>query len=305
MTNLIIETSNLSKIFDSKPVVSNVNIRVEQGSIYGFLGANGAGKTTTIKMLLGLLKPTSGEIAILNKNLSTNKIAILSRVGAMIETPCAYGHLTGRENLRFVATLLNINNNRIDECLNIVNLTDNACKKVRDYSLGMKQRLGIALSLLNDPQLLILDEPTNGLDPIGIREMREFIKELPNRLGISLFISSHMLSEINLIATHIGIIHKGNLIFQDTLDKLKNENYPKYLIRVDDTIATKKVLAGYKISGVADNKDNYKKIVIEVADEQEISKINKVLVDEGINVYELIPIQATLEDIFLKYIDKN
>src|ERR1017187_3360942 len=228
MSELIIETRHLSKTFGSRTIVSDLNISIEEGSIYGFLGANGAGKTTTMKMLLGLLIPSSGEIAILRKNLFLFKTEILRHVGSMIETPCAYPNLTAKENMRFAATLLNIPKNRIEECLKIVNLNTDANKKVKEYSMGMKQRLGIAISLLNCPKLLILDEPTNGLDPIGIIEMREFIKQLPINLGVTVFISSHLLTEINLMATHVGIIHEGRLIFHDTLEKLKNENYKKY-----------------------------------------------------------------------------
>jgi lantibiotic transport system ATP-binding protein len=305
MSELIIETSNLSKTFGSKTIVSGLNISIEEGSIYGFLGANGAGKTTTMKMLLGLLKPSSGEIAILRKNLFVFKTEILRHVGSMIETPCAYPNLTAKENMRFVATMLNISKNRIDECLKIVNLNTDANKKVKEYSMGMKQRLGIAISLLHCPKLLILDEPTNGLDPIGIIEVREFIKQLPINLGVTVFISSHLLTEINLVATHVGIIHEGQLIFHDTLEKLKNENYKRYIIKVNDPFVIKNILKGCKIEDVIDVRDNTAKTLIEVNAEQDISLINSALVNNGIHVYELYPMQVTLEDIFMKYIKNS
>ena len=302
MSELIIETRNLSKTFGSKTIVSDINISIEKGSIYGFLGANGTGKTTTMKMLLGLLKPSSGEIRIFGKNLFICKTEILKHIGSMIETPCAYPNLTAKENMRFVATLLNISKNRISECLKIVNLNKDADKKVKEYSMGMKQRLGIAISLLHSPKLLILDEPTNGLDPIGIIEMREFIKQLPINLGVTVFISSHLLTEINLMATHVGIIHESRLIFQGTLEKLKNENYKKYIIKVNGPAFIKNILVGCKIEEVVDERDITAKMLIEVNGEQDISVINSVLVNNGIHVYELYPMQVTLEDIFLKYI---
>ena len=223
----IIETKKLTKKFGSKRVVNHVDLKVKRGEIYGFLGPNGAGKTTTIRMLLGLARPTKGSIHIFGKDIKKEKLSILKKVGSLVEYPSYYGHLTAYENLEAVRILLDVPKSRIDEVLSIVRLTKDAKRPVKGFSLGMKQRLGIATALLGNPELLILDEPTNGLDPSGIIEIRELIKSMPKEHGITIVLSSHLLSEIDQMATQVGIISKGQMIFQDSISKLREQSTSK------------------------------------------------------------------------------
>lgn len=226
---MVIETSGLTRRYGAKLSVDNLNLRVQQGSIFGFLGPNGAGKTTTIRMLLGLIRPTAGTIHIFNQELSKHRKAILRRTGALVESPSYYGHLSGYENLDVISRLLQVPAKRVDEVLAIVRLTSVAKQAVKGYSLGMKQRLGIAAALLGNPDLLILDEPTNGLDPAGIHEIRALIKEMPAQNGITVVVSSHLLSEIDQMATHVGIIDHGKLVFQDSIEKLRARGHNRSL----------------------------------------------------------------------------
>ena len=216
-TNYIIETKNLTKQYGSQKSVADLNIHVKRGRIYGLLGRNGAGKTTTMKMLLGLTKPTSGEVKIWGKSLQGNEKKLLPRIGSLIESPGFYPNLTATENLQIFATLRGIpNRHSIKNTLDLVGLPYKDKKLFSQYSLGMKQRLGIAIALLNSPQLLILDEPTNGLDPLGIEELRELIRSFPCK-GITVILSSHILSEVQQIADHVGIIAGGVLGYEGEL----------------------------------------------------------------------------------------
>ena len=222
-TNYIIETKNLTKQYGSQKSVADLNIHVKRGRIYGLLGRNGAGKTTTMKMLLGLTKPTSGEVKIWGKSLQGNEKKLLPRIGSLIESPGFYPNLTGTENLRIFATLRGVpNNHAIKDALDLVGLPYKDKKLFSQYSLGMKQRLAIALAVMHDPELLILDEPINGLDPIGIAEVRSFIRELCDARGKTILISSHILSEISLLADDIGIIDHGALLEEESLAGLIN-----------------------------------------------------------------------------------
>ena len=209
----IVQTNNLTKKFGKEPAVSGLDMKIPKGEVYGFLGPNGAGKSTTIRMLLGLMKQTDGSITVFNQDLRKEKIGILRKVGSLVENPSYYPHLTAYENLEAIRKVLQVPKTRITEVLEIVRLREAAHKKVKGFSLGMKQRLGIAAALLNSPHLLILDEPTNGLDPSGIIEMRNLIKSLPEKHGMTVLISSHLLSEIDQIATSVGVISKGKMIF--------------------------------------------------------------------------------------------
>ena len=217
MDDYLIETRELSRRFGSKLAVKDLNLLVPAAGVYGFLGPNGAGKTTAIRMLLGLIKPTVGEVFMFGLPLHKNRITLMRRVGALVESPSLYPHLTGRENLEVTRRLIGAQFKLINLALDIVKLTKDADRRVREYSLGMRQRLGLALALLNQPQLLILDEPTNGLDPAGIHEMRDLIRRLPDDAGVTVFLSSHLLREVEQIASHIGIIHEGRLLFQGRL----------------------------------------------------------------------------------------
>ena len=222
MNTNIIETHGLTKGAGSQLRVNHIDLRVPEGCVYGFLGPNGAGKTTTLKLLLGLLKPTEGTITLLGKKMtSQNRLALLKHTGSLIESPSFYGHLTGLENLQIIAKPKKVPADEITAVLNTVRLYEQKDKKVKQYSLGMKQRLGIAMALLGNPRLLILDEPTNGLDPAGIQEIREFIKNLPILRQMTVIVSSHLLSEMEQMADRVGIINHGSLVFQGTMAALE------------------------------------------------------------------------------------
>ena len=222
MMNEIVKTSALTKRYRDFAAVEELNMSVREGRIYGFIGPNGAGKSTTLKMLLGLVHPTAGEIELFGKRLTEkNRVALLRGVGSLIESPAYYGHLTARENLRVYAEILALPEKNIDEVLKIVRLDRQEGKRTSAFSLGMKQRLGLASALLGFPKLLILDEPTNGLDPSGIQEMRELIRSLPERYGMTVIVSSHLLSEVERIADDVGIIAHGRMKYQGELARLE------------------------------------------------------------------------------------
>lgn len=299
----IIETTNLVKQYKKTKVVNQLNLSVEQGDIYGFLGPNGAGKTTTIRMLLGLIKPTSGDVRIFGKNLLENRISILSEVGSLVEYPSYYGNLTGYENLEAIHKLLRIKDkNQINEVLNIVGLIKAKDKLVKNYSLGMKQRLGIGLALLNSPKLLILDEPTNGLDPAGIQEVRELIKGLPSSYGITVMISSHLLSEVDQMANKVGIINEGNLIFEDPIQELRKKNASKINIRVNDPNLAQTILnkEGWNVF-LNENKE----IVLNENEDSKIAYIADKLMRQQLAIYRIQEEKQSLEDIFLQITNKG
>ena len=222
MKKYIIETYDLCKKGGRKYRVKNVNLAVPKGCIYGFLGPNGAGKTTTMKLLLGLIQPDGGAVEILGQKMSPkSRFDINMRTGSLIESPGFYGHLTGQENLEIIARYKNLGTSDIKEALDTVRLYDRKDDKVKNYSLGMKQRLGIAMALMGKPELIILDEPTNGLDPAGINEIRNLIKSIPEKYDSTVIISSHLLSEVEQIANYVGIINKGQMIYQGLLSELE------------------------------------------------------------------------------------
>ncbi len=226
----IIETKNLTKSYADFTAVSGVNLHIQKGCVYGFLGPNGAGKSTTMKMFLGLTKPTSGSFVIDGKIYPGNRVEILKEVGSFIEAPAFYGNLSGEENLDIVRKILELPKSAVSEALELVGLTQYKNRLAKKYSLGMKQRLGLAGALIGRPPILILDEPTNGLDPVGIHEIRTLIRSLPQKFDCTVLVSSHLLSEIELMADQIGILNHGHLLFEGTLEKLKSnaaaQGYP-------------------------------------------------------------------------------
>lgn len=226
----IIETENLTKSYADFTAVSGVNLHIPQGSVYGFLGPNGAGKSTTMKMFLGLTKPTDGSFTIDKKKYPDNRVEILKEIGSFIEAPAFYGNLSGEENLEIIRKILDLPQSSVSEALEIVGLTPFKNRLVKKYSLGMKQRLGLAGALIGKPPILILDEPTNGLDPVGIHEIRTLIRSLPKKFNCTVLVSSHLLSEIELMADNVGILNHGHLLFEGTLDELKfsaaSKGYP-------------------------------------------------------------------------------
>lgn len=226
----IIETRNLTKAYGDFTAISRLNLHIRKGSVYGFLGPNGAGKSTTMKMFLGLTKPTDGVFCIDKKRFPQNRTAILKEIGSFIEAPAFYGNLTGRENLDIIRKILGLPKDSIDDALSLTGLTQFKDRPAKKYSLGMKQRLGLAGALIGRPPILILDEPTNGLDPAGIHEIRSLIRSLPEKYDCTILVSSHLLSEIELMADDIGILNHGHLLFEGSMQDLKitahNEGFP-------------------------------------------------------------------------------
>jgi ABC-2 type transport system ATP-binding protein len=274
---------------------------VPQGSIYGFLGPNGAGKTTTIKLLLNLLKTDQGSIRIFGQELQSNRISILSQIGSLIEQPAIYAHLSGKENLMNRALLLQVPEKRVDEMLKLVHLESAASKKTGKYSLGMKQRLGIALALLSDPQLLILDEPTNGLDPNGIIEIRELLIRLVTQYKKTVFVSSHLLGEIERMATHVGIIDRGELLFQGSIEDLQAISQPQVQIEVDNTVDAANLL---KKQGITVNEINDDHLTVPFTSKAQMAEINALLNRNNCQVYSIHKIQKDLEKLFLDITQK-
>lgn len=223
----IIETKNLTKSYAGFTAVSMVNLHIPKGTVYGFLGPNGAGKSTTMKMFLGLTKPTSGTFTVDGKSYPKSRVEILKEIGSFIEAPAFYGNLSGEENLEIIRKILGLSKSSVAEALELVGLAQFKKRLAKKYSLGMKQRLGLASALIGKPPILILDEPTNGLDPVGIHEIRTLIRSLPDRFNCTVLVSSHLLSEIELMADNIGILNHGHLLFEGTLDDLKSDAVAK------------------------------------------------------------------------------
>ena len=297
---MIVATDNLSKEYDGVYRVQELDIRIKEGDIYGFLGPNGAGKSTTMKMLLGLVKPTSGSIEIMGKpfNEKTRR-DILASVGSLIESPSYYGHLTGRENMEIIRRLLDLPQKNIEEAVHIVRMENQMEKKVKNYSLGMKQRLGIAMALARFPKLLILDEPTNGLDPAGIEEMRELIKTLPKQYGMTVMISSHILSEIDQMATVVGIINQGCLIFQERMSVLDTQREPQIVLRTSDNNRAYQLLKKVNPQRTADG------LQIGALTDEQTGAVVQCLCSNGISVYRVEEHRESLEDIFLNLTGKE
>jgi len=295
MAEMIVTTSSLSYWAGKQQILHDVSLEVPRGAIYGFLGSNGAGKTTTIKILLSLLKVPLQKVFLFGKELSEHRKGILHRVGSLVEQPALYGHLTGKENLRNRALLLQVSNKKIDEVLAVVGLEEAANKKAGHYSLGMKQRLGIALALLHDPELLILDEPTNGLDPKGIMELRELLHRLAAERGKTIFISSHLLSEVEKIATHVGIINKGRLLFQGSIGELYRMNRPYVNLRVGDLVGAANLLLN---KGYAADIEN-DAVIVPYSSDEEMAALNALLVERGYIVYSVRTEKKDLEHLFL------
>lgn len=293
---MVIDTQGLSFHFGNQQVVKSLSLQVPEGSIYGFLGPNGAGKTTTIKLLLNLLKTDQGSIHIFGKELQSNRIAILSQIGALIEQPAIYSHLSGKENLMNRALLLQVSEKRVDEMLELVHLTNAAGKKAGKYSLGMKQRLGIALALLSDPALLILDEPTNGLDPNGIIEIRELLIRLVSQYKKTVFVSSHLLGEVERMATHVGIIDRGELLFQGSISDLQAISQPQVQIEVDNTVDVGNFL---KKQGVTVSDISEDHITVPFESKAQMAELNGLLTLNNYPVYSIHKTQKDLEKLFL------
>ena len=297
----IIETHDLCKQYGNTLRVAHLDLDVPEGSVYGFLGPNGAGKSTTLKMILGLVHPTAGGIRVLGKKMDgANHLPILRQVGSLIESPSYYGHLTGEENLRIVQTLRGVPERNIREVLQIVRLDGQRGKKVAHYSLGMKQRLGLAAALLGYPKLLILDEPTNGLDPAGIQEMRELICELPGRFGMTVVVSSHLLSEIDQMADHVAIIREGELVFQDTLEALHGRSRHHLALRTTNNPVARAILQEKSVS--CREEEGY--LILPILTDELAAQLTRLLAERRLGVIRLEERQRSLEDIFLELTGK-
>ncbi|PSL47924.1 ABC-2 type transport system ATP-binding protein [Chitinophaga niastensis] len=300
MSTPIVQIEHLSYHFGQQLVLDDITLEIPGGSIYGFLGPNGAGKTTTLRLLLGLLRKRNACIRLFGADIATNRIAILKRVGSLIEQPSLYLQLTGRENLEVFRRSYQCPKQRINEVLEMVDLLDAGNKKAGSYSLGMKQRLAIAVALLHDPELLVLDEPTNGLDPNGIIATRALIHHLNTAHGKTILISSHLLSEVEKMATHVGIIHKGRLLFNGTLSALQQlkSNHARIEIEVNDPDKAMLLL-----------KDDFEplyangKISVAFESQQRTAQLNALLHQQGIEVYKIFVIKDDLENLFVKIIN--
>lgn len=299
MDNLIIETEELTKYFGDTPAVKDVHLHVKKGEIYGLLGRNGAGKTTIMKMLLGLTKPSRGTIRIFDKSLDKPEKSIMNRIGVMIETPGFYPNLTATENLEILSSLRGvIQKDAVRKSLERVGLPYKDRKLYAEYSLGMKQRVGIAAAIIHDPELLILDEPVNGLDPIGVAEMRDFLKELAGEYGKTILLSSHILSEIDLMADRIGIINAGILLEERNYQELKEQNMQYISLKAEPLEKAVHIVDEVlKIKNYQVNADGTIQIF---ATEIKTKQIVKSFAEKGVFVDEIYKHSDTLEDYFKK-----
>lgn len=297
----IIKTTHLTKVYGTQKAVDNLQMTVNQGQIYGFLGQNGAGKTTTIRMLLGLIQPTQGQIEIFGESLREKQTEILRRIGSIVEVPGFYENLTAKENLLINAKLMGVHKkNAIDEALEIVGLHQEPKKLVGKYSLGMKQRLGIARAIQHHPELLILDEPTNGLDPIGIKEIRKLIKSLAEERKITILISSHILSEVEQLADHIGIVHQGKLLEEISFAELRKRNRKYLEFQVsNDNKAAMLMEQHFNISDYEVHDEGKIRVYSHIGEQ---GKLNRMFVEHDIEVSRIAMSEDRLEDYFIKLI---
>lgn len=295
MKNMI-ETKDLCKTYGNRTVVDHLNLCVPRGCVYGFIGPNGAGKSTSMKMLLGLVHPTSGSVRLMGQEVTEqNRIRLLRYTGSLIESPSGYLHLTAQENLQIIADLKDVKHTEIERVLEVVHLTQDKDKKVGQYSLGMKQRLGIAMALLGNPEILILDEPTNGLDPAGIQEMRALIAGMPEKTGATVLISSHLLGEMEQMVNRVGIIHHGKTLFDGSLQALRKHSQGDLNLRVLDVLKAMPILQRRGLPTV--QKDGV--LTLPPMPDFRLAEIVQELADSGAGVVELIRHTKSLEDIFL------
>ena len=302
--NLAVETANLSYSYaGGESILSDINLQIPAGAIFGFLGPNGAGKTTTLKLLLGLLKNQQGDIQILGQPMPAKRTEILQQTGALIESPSLYGHLTAKENLQVLQHICRCDKSRMDYVLQITGIANTGTKKVSKFSLGMKQRLAIAMSLLHKPRLLVLDEPVNGLDPNGMLDVRELLQKINREEGITILISSHLLAEIEKLVTHTAIIHKGRLKFQGTLLDLmqKKQETASFYLRTNNNEKTMNLLENMQQKAAHQN--GY--LVLPNLPDDVLASTIKQLVQHDIAVYEVSPQQNDLEHIFMNLVQEG
>ncbi|MDD3335947.1 MAG: ABC transporter ATP-binding protein [Eubacteriales bacterium] len=297
--DMVLQTAGLTKQYGAQYAVHNVNMHIAPGEIYGLLGRNGAGKTTTIRMIMGLLQPTEGEIILFGERMKSPTKDIFGRIGALIESPSFYENLTAKENLKIISDLRGTQSkNSVEDALLLVNLENETKKKVRQFSLGMKQRLGIAMALMHKPEFIILDEPTNGLDPIGIQQIRLLIKRLSAENGVTVLISSHILSEIEQMADKVGFIDQGVLAEELSMDEIRHRN--RHYVKMTVSQVSQAVPILEKELAISDfeiiNDTEMKLYQLDV----NLEKMNRVLVTNGVGVSEISVKKGNLEEYFLK-----
>lgn len=300
MTDYIIKTESLNFRFSkNKKVLDDISLNIPKGAIYGFLGPNGAGKSTTMRLLTGILPEQENAISLFGKPLKEQLPQVFDNIGALVESPALYLHLSGYNNLKYIAKLRNIPESRIAEALELVDLSRDAKRKVKQYSLGMKQRLAIAMALLSEPQLLLLDEPVNGLDPNGMRDIRQLLVKLNKEKGITIFVSSHLLAEIEKMCTHVGIISNGKLRFEGTIQELSEQSGAcKIQLTLQDAVSWReKLLADYPTTVLESNSQ----LSVELDDREKIPDFTKALINQGAKLYEL-KILNGLEEWFMTLI---
>ena len=289
-----LSASHLTKIIGDRTIVDDVSFDLSPGEVFGFLGPNGAGKTTTIRMLVGLIKPTQGSVTVCNFDLRRDFEKAMRCIGCIVENPDLYRFMTGRENLEHFARMLNVKSSEIERVASLVNLAHRLDQRVGTYSLGMRQRLGIAQAMLGDPRVLILDEPANGLDPAGIREIRELLRSLAAERGLAVFVSSHLLAEIELTADRVAIIHKGRILRSGTVRELISSQRAMEF-RVDDTARAESIVRGHGFDvSVTDH------TLLVPIEEAEAPPIVAALAQSGVAVFHARPRMQTLEEMFLE-----
>lgn len=294
MANTVLELKNVNKTFGKRKVISNLSLEVKEGEIFGFLGPNGSGKTTTIKMILRLIDMDSGEIKVAGFDTKKQFEKAMEYIGAIVENPDLYKYMTGRENLKLHARIRNVDSERIEKVLDLVGLKDRANEKVGKYSLGMKQRLGLALTLLHKPKILILDEPTNGLDPAGIKLLRDILKQIAHKEGVAVFVSSHILSEMQLMCDKVAVLDNGNVVKTEEIKVSEQEKTETLDIRVKETEKAIKIIKDkFKIEPKLEENN----IVITIETEK-VPILIKELATADTQIMAVIPREHSLEDIF-------
>jgi ABC-type multidrug transport system ATPase subunit len=289
----VITTQRLTRCFGQLTAVSDLSLNVPRGCVYGFLGLNGAGKSTTIRMLLGLLRPTGGTATVLGLTMPARRLSALGRIGALVEAPSVYPHLTGVENLAAALRLRGVRRQGIVRILKVVGLSDAGNRLVREYSTGMRQRLGLALALIGEPELLILDEPTNGLDPRGIQEVRELVYNLSRQRGVTVFLSSHILAEVEQVATQVGIIHRGRLVVQGAIETLLTGGVLRVGVKNTDAARDHLIDLGWS-TRLGENGT----VLVEAGGGNDAATVNDILVRSGHRVFQLTYERASLEHVF-------
>lgn len=298
----IVETNDITFSYGKEIIIRNISMRIPEGSIFGFVGPNGAGKSTTIKLLLGLLVPRHGTIELFGKDFRQHRTELLKLIGSLVETPSLYPHLTAEENLEIVRKIHRVPKAQIDHVLSGNGILYAKKKKVKEFSLGMKQRLGIALSLIHSPRLLILDEPTNGLDPEGIQEFRFFLKRLSDEEGVTILLSSHILAELEQVVSDVGIIARGELKFHGTLENLKQKQHGTLVLETSHNERAVSIIHGSSYDAELQSNGT---IHIRAAGKESAARVNALLVNAGIDVYQLKFEQPNLESIFLELVQEG